>query len=302
MEELTREVRGKEEELLAKVRDNEGLALACERLKEELNMVKGKCANLQRDVQLSQGYLQKVAEDNSAHSDSLSFLKDRVRNLEGDLEVALREKTDAICEVKRLSQANEGLERALQDAKMVQMRVQGDQQTVSVTAQRLQSQLQGKQADVEVLLRSREELERLVKEVKAEALEAEKKSADYYQQLLRTSENFQVLQSEQRLLSQELTAKQQEAAKAERDRLALERELLTLRPLKAQLANYSQSTQKQIEEAVRIDADRARIGSKLTEALNERDLARAELSELSVKHGSLVQQNQRLLEQLRGLE
>ena len=57
MEELTREVRGKEEELLTKVRDNEGLTLACERLKEELNMVKGKCANLQRDVQVSQGYL-----------------------------------------------------------------------------------------------------------------------------------------------------------------------------------------------------------------------------------------------------
>ena len=53
MEELTREVRGKEEELLAKVRDNEEFALACERLKEELNMVKGKCANLQRDVQVS---------------------------------------------------------------------------------------------------------------------------------------------------------------------------------------------------------------------------------------------------------
>ena len=46
-------VRGKEEELLAKVRDNEEFALACERLKEELNMVKGKCANLQRDVQVS---------------------------------------------------------------------------------------------------------------------------------------------------------------------------------------------------------------------------------------------------------
>ena len=66
-------------------------------------MVKGKCANLQRDVQVSQGYLQKVAEDKTAQGDSMSFMKDRVRNLEGDLEIALREKTDAVCEVKRLA-------------------------------------------------------------------------------------------------------------------------------------------------------------------------------------------------------
>jgi hypothetical protein len=58
--------------------------------------------------------------------------------------------------------------------------VQGDQQTVSVTAQRLQSQLQGKQTDIEVLMRGKEELEKLVKQCKAETLEAEKKSADYY--------------------------------------------------------------------------------------------------------------------------
>ena len=51
---------------------------------------------------------------------------------------------------------------------------------MSVTAQRLQSQLQGKQTDVDVLLRAKEELEKLVKLCKAETLEAEKKSADYY--------------------------------------------------------------------------------------------------------------------------
>jgi hypothetical protein len=77
-----------------------------------------------------------------------------------------------------------------------------------------------------VLLRSKEELEKLVKEAKQEALEVERKAADYFQQLLRAQENAQLHQNEQRMLSQELTAKQHEAAKAERDKLALERELL----------------------------------------------------------------------------
>jgi hypothetical protein len=44
-----------------------------------------------------------------------------------------------------------------------------------------------------VLLRGKEELEKVVKQVKNEALEAEKKAADYYQQLLKAQENFQVL-------------------------------------------------------------------------------------------------------------
>ena len=50
-------------------------------------------------------------------------------------------------------------------------------------------------------MRSKEELEKLVQQVKAESIEAERKSADYYQQLLRATENFQIIQSEQKLLS-----------------------------------------------------------------------------------------------------
>ena len=81
------------------------------------------------------------------------------------------------------------------------MRDQGDKQTVNVTAQRLQAQVQGKDQDIQVLMRGKEELERMVRESKRETVEAEKKAAEYYQQLLKAQENFQVLQSETRLLS-----------------------------------------------------------------------------------------------------
>lgn len=36
----------------------------------------------------------------------------------------------------------------------------------------------------------------MVKQGKADILECEKKAADYYQQLLRTNENFNILQNE----------------------------------------------------------------------------------------------------------
>ncbi len=40
-------------------------------------------------------------------------MRERVRNLENDLEKALREKTDASCEVRRLGLANEALEKQI---------------------------------------------------------------------------------------------------------------------------------------------------------------------------------------------
>jgi chromosome segregation ATPase len=99
-----------------------------------------------------------------------------------------------------------------------------------------------------------------------------------------------------------LTQKQTEVGKIEREKLAYERELLQLRPLKSQLENFSQATQKQIEEAVRVDYDRSRLQSKLTEVQSERDLARDELGQLNAKHSAVVAQNARLIEQLKALE
>lgn len=113
MEELVEELRSKESELAAKVSENQRLVVDCERLKEETNMYKGRCANLQRDVQVSQSYLQKVSSDNTSQNDQFNYMKERVKNLEGDLERAIREKTDAACEVRRLTQANEQIERSL---------------------------------------------------------------------------------------------------------------------------------------------------------------------------------------------
>lgn len=73
----------------------------------------------------------------------------------------------------------------------------------------------------------------MIKAQKTEIIEAEKKSQDLYNQLLSTKENFQILHNEQKILSEELTEKQKELQKSEREKLNYERELLQLRPLKA---------------------------------------------------------------------
>jgi len=65
MEELSAEVRAKTDELRAQQEQSRELTVQCERLKEEVNAYKGRCANLQRDVQVSQGYLEKVSSDSA---------------------------------------------------------------------------------------------------------------------------------------------------------------------------------------------------------------------------------------------
>ena len=61
------------------------------------------------------------------------------------------------------------------------------------------------------------------------------------------------------MLSEELTSKQQELQKAEREKLSYERELMMLRPLKQQLENYSASTQLQIENNVKVEHENNRL-------------------------------------------
>lgn len=67
--------------------------------------------------------------------------------------------------------------------------------------------MNGAKNDLELMMGQKAELEKVIKSQKNEILEAEKKAQDYYNQLLSTKENFQILHNEQKLLSDELTEK-----------------------------------------------------------------------------------------------
>ena len=64
-------------------------------------------------------------------------MKDRVKNLEVDLERAIREKTDAQYEIKRLETQVQTMEKQMQAIKMDQMKAQGDSQSSGATVNRL---------------------------------------------------------------------------------------------------------------------------------------------------------------------
>ena len=65
--------------------------------------------------------------------------------------------------------------------------------------------------------------------------------------------------NEQQILSEELTLKQNELLKSEREKVSKERELLELRPLKTQMKGFSE-TQKQVrEDATKTDFERNKL-------------------------------------------
>lgn len=71
--------------------------------------------------------------------------------------------------------------------------------------------------------------------------------------------------NEQQILSEELTLKQNELLKSERERATKERELLELRPLKAQVKGYSETQKQVIEDATKTDFERTKLQQRVRE-------------------------------------
>ena len=92
-----------------------------------------------------------------------------------------------------------------------------------------------------------------------------------------TKENFQILHNEQKILSDELTEKQKDLQKIERDKLNYERELLQLRPLKGQLDNFSENNKAQIESNARIEFERDKLQRNMIELQNDHERLRSDL-------------------------
>ena len=75
------------------------------------------------------------------------------------------------------------------------------------------------------MTKAKQELQNLVKAQKQEVVDAQMKAQEFSNQMTQVNENYKLLHTEQKLLSDELTAKQNEIIKIEREKLSMEREL-----------------------------------------------------------------------------
>ena len=138
------------------------------------------------------------------------------------------------------------------------------------------------------MIKSKADLEKVIKRQKEDILEAEQKATDYYNQLLSTKENFQILHNEQKILSEELTEKQRELQSTERAKLDLERELLQLRPLEKQVEDISENNKAQIESNVHREHQLNKLKRQVLDLQTDKERVVADFDELKSKNLKLT--------------
>lgn len=165
-------------------------------LREELQVFKGRCTNLARDVELHYNEMHKLNSDSSSATQQVKILQERAMGLEQDVEVMRQQRNTAQEDARRLTHANEVLEKELIGFRTKQLKAEGDSHSSSATITRLQSQLNGLANDNQLLLAGKGETERLLKKAQAEVLALEKGRDDVYKQLVSTKENLDIMINE----------------------------------------------------------------------------------------------------------
>jgi hypothetical protein len=94
--------------------------------------------------------------------------------------------------------------------------------------------------DCNLLSSAKSEMERLWRESQEEVIKLEKSRDDVYKQMVSTKENLDIMINEQKILSDELTDKQNELLKSEREKLSYERQLMELSHVKSTLKNATE--------------------------------------------------------------
>jgi chromosome segregation ATPase len=229
-------------------------------------------------------------------------LKNKIHDLEKGVMKVEDEKRDMKFELEKTLKGKQVIEEQLGHFKNETMKFQGDVESSEVQLQRLQVFYTGAQTELMNLKQENEALLKSLKTSRFELVEAERKSSDYYNQLQSNRESLSIIKNEQKLLTEEINHKIQELGMSERARTSAERELLELRPLRQQIAETSQYSQKQISETMKVESEKSRLVNKVTELNHQLSMTQDEVRELEGKWICEKSTKEKLLDQLRLFE
>jgi chromosome segregation ATPase len=229
-------------------------------------------------------------------------LKNKIHDLEKGVMKVEDEKRDMKFELEKTLKGKQVIEEQLGHFKNETMKFQGDVESSEVQLQRLQVFYTGAQTELMNLKQENEALLKSLKTSRFELVEAERKSSDYYNQLQSNRESLSIIKNEQKLLTEEINHKIQELGMSERARTSAERELLELRPLRQQIAETSQYSQKQMSETMKVESEKSRLVNKVTELNHQLSMTQDEVRELEGKWICEKSTKEKLLDQLRLFE
>ena len=106
--------------------------------------------------------------------------------------------------------------------------------------------------------------------------------------MVSTKENLDIMVNEQAMLSEELTSKQNELLKSEREKLAMERQVMELNHVKSTLRNTTENQREMVEDNTRSEFERNKLNQKVRELETQLQMSRKDTEELSVNYQKLV--------------
>ena len=102
-------------------------------LREEVNVFKGRCTNLARDVEMHYNEMHRLTSDQSSAGQQVRILQERASNLEQDVEMMRQQRNESQEEARRVAHQNEVLEKELIGFRTKQLKAEGDSHSSSAT-------------------------------------------------------------------------------------------------------------------------------------------------------------------------
>lgn len=70
------------------------LEVRCETFREETNLYKGRCTNLQRDIELHTSAVNKLSNDQTGMGDQMNLYKNRIQQMEEEQQRFIHDKSN----------------------------------------------------------------------------------------------------------------------------------------------------------------------------------------------------------------
>lgn len=86
-------------------------------MREEINLYKGRCSNLQRDIELHSNAVNQLSSDHGSMGEQMALYKNRISQLEDELTRTKEERTDQLYDIRRLNAEKTNLEETMKKLK-----------------------------------------------------------------------------------------------------------------------------------------------------------------------------------------
>lgn len=252
-----------------------------EEMRNEVNVYKGKYANATREIDMSRTNAERLKNEAHEQAEECTSLRKQLRDLEAELLGAKSEKSNLKFEIERQGRQKAILEQQLDSLKGESLKKRSEVESSGAANVRLEALHNAAQAEIEYLKRDNQQLEQLLAQQKAKVAELDRKAKEYYMEITAKQGNMELLQNEQRLLSEELLAKSSELRNTAAEKSQLELKVKDSRSLELQIETMNSQLYKARQENLRVENEKGTLLASISQLETDLSLAKDQVSKLN---------------------